>query len=526
MSSRRDFLKTVVLGSGSVYLSSLIGCGDGKARKIDAPINKPVAAQSPFSHHAQSYATPHTYLRDGKEWSRTDSKKIVCDVVIVGAGPSGLSCAYSLAKSGYNVVVVENEDRVGGAAVFSSYRGLRFPLASIYFVEQSPLIQELCTFADAHPISAPEDALVLEKQYFYDYWQDGVLAQLPIADKDKQALRRFRDDVLATKDAPPYPLPQRLNTRLAELDRMSVRQYCSRYDSSFLTHFIDLYTRSSMGGSVDETNAYSLLNFYSGEIARSPQSKRLSFDGGLGGFIQKLGSKLKDAQILRSHCAVNVSNTTHGVSVACLSNNEVVTIEARHAVMASQKFMLPHMIKDLPQDQLKAMRSMKYAPMLTVHLCSDKAILPTKGFDTWYPEAGDLFTDIIDPTTIGASVEGEAFVASVYAPIPPQSRSILLDEQQVVDYARRIATTTLNLMGQEDAEKIKEIYTFAWGHSMVQASPGSHNGPAQLAARQFRNIHFANTDNTCVSAFENAIAEGFGCAKRVSKSLKKSKSAT
>jgi len=45
-------------------------------------------------------------------------------VLIVGGGPSGLASAFSLAEAGQKVVLVEKEDRLGGAPILSGYAKL------------------------------------------------------------------------------------------------------------------------------------------------------------------------------------------------------------------------------------------------------------------------------------------------------------------------------------------------------------------------------------------------------------------
>ncbi len=45
-------------------------------------------------------------------------------VLIVGSGPAGLSAAHSLASAGQEVVLVEKEDRLGGAPIISGYARL------------------------------------------------------------------------------------------------------------------------------------------------------------------------------------------------------------------------------------------------------------------------------------------------------------------------------------------------------------------------------------------------------------------
>src|SRR4051812_21351329 len=75
--SRRDMLKATLLGSAGLLLS-----------------------RSPFALGADTPPTPR--------------KKPTARVCVIGAGFSGLACAYELMSVGYDVSVIEARDRVGG----------------------------------------------------------------------------------------------------------------------------------------------------------------------------------------------------------------------------------------------------------------------------------------------------------------------------------------------------------------------------------------------------------------------------
>lgn len=65
------------------------------------------------------------------------------DVLIIGAGPGGLSAAYELTKLGMSAVVLEADDQVGGLARTVNYRGYRFDIGGHRFFTKVPLIQDL-----------------------------------------------------------------------------------------------------------------------------------------------------------------------------------------------------------------------------------------------------------------------------------------------------------------------------------------------------------------------------------------------
>ncbi len=66
------------------------------------------------------------------------------EVVIVGAGPAGLTAAYELVKHGYRVVVVEKDPHyVGGLARTVQYKGFRFDIGGHRFFSKNQEIEQL-----------------------------------------------------------------------------------------------------------------------------------------------------------------------------------------------------------------------------------------------------------------------------------------------------------------------------------------------------------------------------------------------
>ena len=91
-------------------------------------------------------------------------------VVVIGAGPAGLSAAHELIRHGTPVTVVEKDQQVGGIARTLEFMGCRFDVGPHRFFSKNPEIEALWTEvlgAEIRPVSRL--TRILYRGKFFDY---------------------------------------------------------------------------------------------------------------------------------------------------------------------------------------------------------------------------------------------------------------------------------------------------------------------------------------------------------------------
>lgn len=513
---RREFLKILIGGTGAAYLA-MLGCGDDTSSEIQK-------LSGPNQHtllKRQRHEIAHAYLRDKSvDLNKLKHSTLQTDIVIIGAGASGLAAGLTLQDAGYSILILENEQQVGGAGVKGSMNGITYPYGSVYFVEETEEISSICKRAGIQFKQTPEDAVLFKDNLIENFWSDASIDSLPLALKEKDGFKQFRDLLLNDSLIPAYPLPKRLSPHDAKLDAQTARSFLMQYQSPFLETMIDIYSKSSMGASIDETNAYCLLNFYSSEIGSEFGKKRYTFPGGMNELYTGIASLISHNSMKTNHLAFSVKNTDDGVEVQCVDDElSLVTIKAKKVIMAGPKHIAPFMIQDLPDDQRAAMFSMKYPPYATIHMSMKEEMFPNSIMDVWTPEANGFCTDIICSNSMQTvQPSGNAFVYSIFGAMPQEQRSLLLDDAALASHALGIIKKTMNYL-QKPMDILNSVEVFAWGHALAIPYPGSHNGPAQTASRTHGNVFFGASDNDSASSVENALANGFSTAKEIIASL-------
>lgn len=492
------------MGSGAVYLTSLTGCERASTIKLAQPGTHIRTA-------TQQFIQAHAYLRDGTALG-APSRTLSADVIVVGAGLSGLTAAALLEKQGKHVLLVESEARVGGAAVSANLASGRVALGSVYFVEKTEAVQTVLNMAGVQEQVCAEDGYVFEgRTVIRDIWSDAGIASIATDATDRDGLKQFRDDLLAMGDnVPSYPLPAVLSAKLAAYDT-SALPYIRKYKAPTLERILDAYSRSAMGAHLANVNVYSLLNFYISEFGASFGTPRYTFAGGTAVVSNGLGASLQDINL--NMLAVRVSQSGLRVMVDCVdAQGALVRCTAGAAVIAAPKFQIPRLLADCSAERAAASRSLLYAPFATIHVVSDKPLVPTDIYDTWHLSAQG-YTDVINPN----SIQGNTFdknIATLYVPLGLQDRRMMQDEAQFAVHVSNVVAEFARTLTDEQKASIVEVYCWGWGHGLVIPSPGSHTGIAQAASSDAGRIVFANTDCDASPAIENAIENGAIAARK------------
>jgi protoporphyrinogen oxidase len=119
---------------------------------------------------------PFKMIHDDSTSSRDDTNQFrtatsaQAPVVVIGAGPAGLTAALQLAELGVPVVVVEANQRVGGLAQTVEYKGFRFDIGGHRFYTKVAAVSELWrSMLGADFLKRPRLSRIFFDGKFFDY---------------------------------------------------------------------------------------------------------------------------------------------------------------------------------------------------------------------------------------------------------------------------------------------------------------------------------------------------------------------
>lgn len=339
-------------------------------------------------------------------------------IVVIGAGISGLTAAYLLFKEGFDVVVLEHKDGVGGSIETVMEKGFLFDRGPNSGLETTPLIEQLV-----------ED-LNLKDQFVY-------------ANKEGNKRYILRDEALhALPMSPPAFLKSKLFSKKAKLRLVrepfigkskdgyyqSIAEFVTRrLGKEFLDYAINPFVAGVYAGRPEELSVksafpklYALEEDYGGIIwgtirsirkrkkskeVSKQSAKMFSFTDGMKVLPEAITKKLGN-RVNTGVEVLSVRKTSEGnYGVTYKDGEQNLTLLADVVLSTIPSFKAVDLLGHFDEELVKHLNEIYYPPVLVVYLVYDKTAVgqTLDGFGFLIPEKeekaflGAIWSSVIFP---------------------------------------------------------------------------------------------------------------------------------
>jgi len=342
------------------------------------------------------------------------SKKII----VIGAGISGLTTAYLLFKEGYDVIVLEQKDNVGGSIETVSSEGFIFDRGPNSGLETTHLIQQLVK------------ELKLEDQFVYAnregnkryILRNGQLHALPMSPP-----AFFRTELFSGK-AKLRLLAEPFIGRSRDGYYQSIAEFVNRrLGKEFLDYAINPFVAGVYAGKPEELSVksafpklYALEEDYGGLIIGTLRSirkrkrskevskqsaKMFSFKDGMAVFPEAIKRNLGN-RVYTSVEVISVRKTSEGnYGVTYREGEQTLTLLSDIVLSTVPAYKAVELFKNFDETLVKHLNDIYYPPVLVLYLIYEKKYVgqPLDGFGFLIPEKeeksflGAIWSSVIFP---------------------------------------------------------------------------------------------------------------------------------
>ncbi len=334
-------------------------------------------------------------------------------IVVVGAGLTGLTTAYYLRKAGVDCIVVEKNDQAGGVIKTISRDGFTFeqgPNTGVISNETVvSLFDELNNCSIATATSAAKKRYILKN----GQWQAlpsglGSAISTPLFTLGD----KFR--ILGEPFRKPGTNP---HESLAEF-------VCRRLGQSFLDYAVDPFVKGVYSGNPNQLivkyalpKLYNLEQKYGSliggsikkqfekktELQKRVNRKTFSAQGGLSSLVKALYEKV-GSEHFQFNCEKTIIEPYHGgFKVSYIQNGELQIIESKQVITTVGAYALDEMLPFVDKVDIDQIASLQYAPVAEVSL----------GFESWNGFNPDGFGGLI-PTKENRDILGVLFMSTLF----------------------------------------------------------------------------------------------------------------
>jgi len=302
-----------------------------------------------------------------------DKKEV--DVVVIGAGITGLTVAFQLIRKGLTVVVIEKQDRVGGQINSIRESGFIFESGPNTGVVSHPEVTELfqALYPDCKMDVAREEAKIRL------IWKKGKFHALPagLVAAVTTPLFSFSDKIRILFE--PF---RKKGTNPDESVGSLARR---RLGKSFVDYAVDPFLSGVYAGDPERLitrfalpKLYNLEQNYGSFIrgaikkASEPKSERdklatkqvFSAEGGFDNLPASLTKAIGSENIKLSVSDIQLSQASDGWNVVLPSTNEAY--HSRYIVSTIGAYALPSIFPFIEKEQMDPISSLHYAPIVQV----------------------------------------------------------------------------------------------------------------------------------------------------------------
>ena len=321
------------------------------------------------------------------------------EIVIIGAGITGLATAHWLRKDGYNVTIIEANSEVGGSMVSEKENGYLIDFGPNSGLETSPLIKVLV------------DDLNLGEQFIYGnkagnkryILRDDKLHVLPTSMKDFLSTKLFSVKAKLRLGLEPFI------GKSEDGYNQSISEFVTRrLGREFLDYAINPFVAGVYAGNPDKLSVksafpklYRLEEIYGGLIKgtikgarerkksgeESKQSAAMfSFIDGMVTLPKAIHSELGDNVLLNSK-VTSVHKLNDKYQITYRQNNSELSLEADLVISTAPAYITSKIFNTLDSELVSHLDSIYYPPVMVLYLGYDKKDIgqPLDGFGYLIP---------------------------------------------------------------------------------------------------------------------------------------------
>ena len=438
------------------------------------------------------------------------------DVIVIGAGLSGLSAARELVRQGKDVVVLEARDRVGGRMVRKSVAGggwidlggqwIGPTQANILALAESLGIKHFDSYATGRTVVNYEGALSTIDGFFPPEAPFASVSADEVAEADR-VWALFRSLAATANVERPW-----LTSDAAHLDAQTVTGWLSTATSSEFARFcVSYWVLNQEGADPSATSMlFAVASYASGPDEDQPEQSL--FDGAAGLIPERLAQELGD-RIRLEQPVVRIAHDAEGVTVSTADRD----YRAHFVIVATPPY-LAGAIDYSPPLPARRMQFTQRAPMGSV--LKYAAVYPT----AWWRAAGLSGTTVSDGNVLltadSSPPNGKPGILTGFVIGPAAIRFA----DQPVDVRKQLTLSDLVAYFGEEARHPTEFVEMNWpgekwtgGAYNAVLAPGTLTNYGPAMSEPVGRIHWAGSEMSAkwTGYFEGAVLAGYDAAHAV-----------